>query len=318
MRIAVLGRTHWLLSAARRLQSLGHDLVLVATAPAQPEYLAKEEDYAALATASGCPYYLSPDVNGAEFRSLLQSSDVDLVVSINWPSLVGAETCAIPRWGVFNCHGGDLPRYRGNACANWAILLGESRVGLCVHAMDPEAIDAGPIYARRYHAINGETYIGEILEWFNSAVPDAFVEAVDNLQRSNFVPEDQSESGVRPLRCHPRRAEDGAIDWGQSAVQVSRLVRASSRPYQGAYASLEGAELVIIWRARIIDPEVDLLAVPGQIIGPGEDGPRVACGTGVIEIEEASMAGGNVLPSNNRYRFRLRTPFRDLEGVKCG
>jgi UDP-4-amino-4-deoxy-L-arabinose formyltransferase/UDP-glucuronic acid dehydrogenase (UDP-4-keto-hexauronic acid decarboxylating) len=318
MRIAVLGRTHWLLSAARQLQSVGHDIVLVATAPAQPEYGAYEEDYASFAELCGCPYLLSPDINGSDFIGTLKDLDVDLSVSINWPSLIGPETCAATRCGVFNCHGGDLPRYRGNACASWAILRGEPKVGLCIHAMDPHELDAGPIFARRYLTISEATYIGDVLNWFDSVVPGAYLEAVSNLQNSDFVPEDQSRIGIRPLRCHPRRPEDGEIDWSQSAAQVVRLVRASSRPYRGAYASLEGKESVTIWKARVVDPGVDLLAVPGQIMGAGERGPFVACASGVIEIEEAEMQGGGSLPHSNRYRFTLRAPSSDGAGSKCG
>ncbi len=308
MRIAILGRTHWLLSTARKLQTMGHDIVVVVTAPARPEYPAQEKDYAAFAESSGCPYYLSPDVNGSEFIRTLKELDVDLVVSINWPSLVRSKACSVPRHGILNSHGGDLPRYRGNACASWAILRGESKVGLCIHAMDPNEVDAGPIFARHYCAIGEDTYIGDILEWFDRAVPEAFVEAIGNLERTGFVPEDQTRSGVRPLRCHPRRPEDGAIDWTQSAIQVARLVRASSRPYDGAFASLEGEGRVTVWRARVVDPGMDFLAVPGQIMGRGERGPLVSCGTGVLEIEESEAKDGSSLPSSNRHRFILRTP----------
>ena len=318
MRIATLGRTHWLLSAARRLQSLGHEIVLVATAPARPEYVAHARDYAALAESSGCPYYLSPDVNGSEFRETLKELNVELAISINWPALFRAETCAVPRCGVLNSHGGDLPRYRGNACASWAILRGEPKVGLCIHAMDPSEVDAGPIFARRYRAISEDTYIGDILQWFDSAVPDAFAEAVSNLEHPDFVPEGQLRSGVRPLRCHPRRPEDGAIDWSQSAVTVARLVRASSRPYRGSFASLEGKEQVTIWRARVIDLPADVLAVPGQIMGSGERGPLVACASGVLEIEEAEMEGGGTLPYSNRHRFTPHTPSQDPDRFNSG
>jgi methionyl-tRNA formyltransferase len=307
VRLAILGRSHWLVDAARALVANGHSITIVATAHASLEYRANEADFAGLAREYGAHFMLAPDINGEEFRNAVTTADAELGISINWPTLVGRATCAKFPLGILNGHAGDLPRYRGNACPNWAILSGESHVGLCVHAMDPDAVDAGPIYARHFVPIHQGTYIADVYEAMDAALPALFVRAVACASDRNFAPEDQRLSSAKPLRCYPRRPDDGLIDWCADAEQVARLVRASSRPFAGAFAFLEGAIRVTIWRAAPIDLDYEIRAVPGQILGRSASrGVLVACGHGVLEIEEAETSNGHAMSATNRFRLTGR------------
>jgi len=304
MRLAVLGRTHWLLNSAEHCIAEGHEVVLVATAKASPEYRAKETDFERLALRQEVPFYLAADINGEEFVSVLRSSRADVAISVNWPVLVRHAACAALPLGILNAHAGDLPRYRGNACPNWAILRGEPHVGVCVHAMDPTSVDAGPIYCRRRLHLDSNVYIGDVYAWLDGAVPAMFVEAIGRLADPAFVPEDQRASGITPLRCHPRRPEDGLIDWTLPAHAIARLVRASSHPFAGAFTYLEGTRKVTIWRGRALDVDHEELAVPGQIIGRGAaGGVLVACGASLFEAENAEVENGGTLPATNRFRL---------------
>lgn len=304
MRVAVLGRTHWLFDSAEQIADRGHAIALVATAAAAPEYRVREADFAALASRHNAPFYDAPDVNDAGFIEALAASRAEVAISVNWPTLIRRSACATPRFGFLNAHAGDLPRYRGNACPNWAILHGEHHVGLCVHAMDPDALDAGPIYARDRFKLAPDIYIGDIYAWMDDAVPRLFAHAIENLLSPGFVPEEQSASGLEPLRSYPRRPEDGLIDWHTDAASVLRLVRASSHPFAGAFTYFEGQDRTVIWRACLAELDHEVLAVPGQILGRSAHGrPLVACQNGVIEIEESETASGRPLPSANRYRL---------------
>lgn len=304
MRIALFGRTHWLVSVGRRLMSDGHSIVFVATANAAPEYMASEHDFEELAREAGAPFLLSPDINSEDCRQAIMRSGAEIGISINWPSLVRHGTCDALPYGVLNGHAGDLPRYRGNACPNWAIINGEPHIGICVHAMDPDAVDAGPIYVRRRLPINETTYILDVYQGLDAEFPGTFSEAVERVQDREFLPEDQAESGVVPLRCHPRRPEDSLIDWSASSEAIARLVRASSRPFAGAYSYLDGRSRVVIWRARPARLDDDILAVDGQILGrAATGGVLVACADGVLEIEEAELPGEKTLPAANRHRL---------------
>lgn len=305
MRVAVLGRTHWLLASAAAIVAQGHEIALVATAKAAPEYRASEADFAAFAQAQSAPFFASPDVNAKDFIETLRATEADIAISVNWPTLIRRDACESIRYGILNAHAGDLPRYRGNACPNWAILNAEPHVGLCVHAMDPDTLDAGPVYARDQLELDSNVYIADIYSWLDQAVPRLFAKAVANVGIPGFVPEDQTAAGVRPLRTHPRRPEDGLIDWRSSAGAITRLVRASSRPFAGAFTYLEGKDRVVIWRASVADMDHDVAAVPGQILGRSANGnPLVASGAGIVEIEEGICASGRPIPAGNRYRLK--------------
>lgn len=304
MRVSVLGRTHLLLASAELIAAQGHTIALVATAQAAPEYRVREAEFAAFAHRHDAPFFDSPDVNSLEFVAALRVAAADIAISVNWPTLIREEACQSVRFGILNAHAGDLPRYRGNACPNWAILNDEPHIGLCIHAMDPAALDSGPIYARAKFDLAPDTYIADVNAWLDRTIPPLFVQAIASAAQPGFVPEDQSSSKLRPLRTHPRRPEDARIDWRCDAAAIVRLVRASSRPFAGAFTFLERKERVTIWRARVAQMDHDVIAVPGQIIGRNEQGqPLVTCGTGVIAIEEGECVSGRTIPGANRYRF---------------
>jgi methionyl-tRNA formyltransferase len=302
MRIAILGRTHWLINATQALQAAGHQIVLVASTAPAPEYQAGIREFEAIAREAGAPFFNSPEGNSPEFIAALSASGAEIGISVNWPKLIRAGTCEALRHGILNAHAGDLPRYRGNACPNWAILNGESHVGLCVHAMDPNEIDAGPVFARDRFALDDIADISDVYAWLDKAIPALFVRAVERAAEPGFLPDDQKASGVRPLRCYPRRPEDARIDWTRDAVDVGRLVRASTRPFAGAFTFLDGDKRVTIWRARVEEMAGDVNAVPGQLLGRSDAGVLVACGRGVINILDATVDGGGRLPSLSQHR----------------
>src|SRR6266853_6004217 len=128
MKIAVLGRTRMLLDAAQRLLEDGHDIPVIMTGKAEQYYTATPADFEHLATAIGAEFAVDPKINAPETVAALRRHGCDVALSINWRSIVGAEAIKAFRLGIVNGHLGDLPRYRGNACGNWAILHGEDRV----------------------------------------------------------------------------------------------------------------------------------------------------------------------------------------------
>lgn len=288
MRVALLGRSRLALAAGEAVRQAGHDLVLVATARAADYYDVAEDAFAALARTAGAEFLRGIDSSAL---SVLRDVRADIGVSVNWPALLPATVLtAFPR-GVLNAHAGDLPRYRGNACPNWAILAGEDRVGLVIHEMAPEAVDAGAVVVRDAFPLGPDTYIGEIYEWLERRIPALFVEALAGLADGSLQPQPQSTDPCDSLRCYPRRPEDARIDWGQPAAVVHRLVRASSRPFGGAFAFLEGSRRVTVWRAALHDHHGPLLAVPGQVLHRVDGDPIVACGEGCLRLTAFDVEG---------------------------
>ena len=146
MRVAFLGRG-----------SLGRDVLLglignpmvevpfIISCDTSPEVGCDHGDFVAIAEKNGIPFYTANSVNGSKWVDLFAQHNIDLAVAMLWLNTLKSEIISTARLGFLNLHGGLLPRYRGNACSNWAILNQETEQGLSVHFMDPGKLDSGPV-----------------------------------------------------------------------------------------------------------------------------------------------------------------------------
>ena len=283
MRFAALGRTHLLYAAIEACVAAGHECVAIATAAPAPGYLRNEADFRDLASRLGCVFRDCGSRFDAEEQSALARAQADIAISVNWPVILPQETRDMFPQGVLNAHAGDLPRYRGNACPNWAMLNGESEVIVVVHAMVDD-LDAGPVLLRRGFPLDEQTYIGDVYAFLERAVPELFVEALSAIAAGSARWEAQPEDSTLALRCFTRRPEDGLISWDRPAVELARLVRASAEPLTGAFAYLDGRRITI-WRARA-EAAVGLQGVPGQVAAVRPSGEvAVLTGDGLLVIE---------------------------------
>lgn len=290
MNFVALGRTEHLYDTILALTKAGHEATAIATAPAAPEYLRRDNDFKALAETLGCPFFGREIIEGVDHPALRQAR---IAVSVNWPSLIPLAFLRQFPLGVLNIHAGDLPRYRGNACPNWAILQGEDEVVLSVHRMQPNELDCGPIFAQGRMPLTESTYISDVNAWILKIAPQLFLDALNSLQVDpEFAIRRVRADDPESMRCFPRLPEDGYIDWTQSADSIQRLVRASAPPLPGAYTYMwdkNRLQRVHILKAKVARRGMGHdLAVPGQILinnaGNGES--RVACGEGTILILE--------------------------------
>jgi methionyl-tRNA formyltransferase len=281
MKIAVIGRTEILYNTACILREAGHEITCILTAKEAPEYSITAADYKVLADQWRIPFAQGSRI--VEHLDFLKASASEIAVSINYTGIVPQDVIDIFPLGILNAHGGDLPRYRGNACQAWAILNGEEKIGLCIHRMIGDELDSGDILARDYLQIDLNTKVGEVLAWIGRETPALFVDVLEKLQAdSTYILERQSKDPKQALRCHPREPKDCRIDWGAAAVDVLRLINASNKPYAGAFCQFEG-EKIIIWDANLSEDEVNFLAIPGQVTRLFSNGSiEVACGKGKI------------------------------------
>jgi methionyl-tRNA formyltransferase len=311
MRVAALGRTALLVNTIRRLTAVGHDIVSIVTCQAAPEYGVREEHFEALAQEVDAEFLLTQTINGPEAIALLARGHADVAVSVNWISIVHEEACSIFPHGILNAHAGELPRYRGNAPVAWAILQGESRVGISIHRMTPGELDSGPIIRMDFFPLSETTYVGHVYQHLERRVPELFVEALAGLAAGTIVPCPQPMDPAKALRCYPRRPEDAFIDWRQSTKAIERLVRASAEPFSGAYTLFQGDRL-IIWRARGEAWPCPSLSIPGQVVSrdgrTGEVG--VATADGIIVMEEVGRQTTRCAPATliKSLRDRLGAP----------
>lgn len=289
MRFAAFGRTRILLDSIRLLIARGHTLTCIATSKTSSYCGTTFEEFDQFAKDHHVPLILGSALEHS--LGVLNYTRSDVAISVNWPTLIKEPLLSTFKHGILNAHAGDLPRYRGNAVANWAILNRETQIGLTIHRMVAE-LDAGPIYLKSYFPLSDQTYIGEVYAWIERETPELFSRTLDSLQSGSISPQDQSSTGMIPLRVFPRKPEDSRIEWSQSSDQIHRLIRASSRPFSGAYAMTENGERVSIWRAELFTSPNDFLAVPGHVCFTEQDDPVIACGSGMIRMIEVTDSHG--------------------------
>ena len=303
MRIAVIGRTRLLLEAAKAAAVAGFSIAVVWTCRAETYYDCSEEEFEKFAVEVGAAFVNDEHINSDVSRHRLEAFGCEAAISANWLALIEQPVLDLFRLGVLNAHFGDLPRYRGNAVVNWAILNGESAVGACIHRMSGQ-LDAGPVLLRRHFALGPDTYVTDVYKWGETNMPKWFVEVLAGLAGGTIAAEQQSVDPGAGLRCYPRRPEDSRIDWRQPVESVYRMVRASSHPFSGAFSTLEASSRVIIWTARPVDSRGPFLAIPGQVCYAIDDDPVIACADGVLRLTDIDVES---VPRERAKRTVLRS-----------
>lgn len=291
MKVAIIGRGQALYDTAIRLKEAGHEIGVIITAKAAPEYTRNEHDFDKLARTLGVPFFVAlvPSFIEGEFTEK-ELRGCEIGVSINWPWIIGAEPISWFKHGILNAHMGDLPRYRGNACASWAILNGEDLVVITIHKMVGGQLDYGKVICHSVWALPDDMYVGDIYQAFEDNVPDLFLLALSLLDRDPGYEEKYvTPDDPNGFRCYPRMPQDGFIDWFQSAEHIHRLIRASGAPFKGAYTyQIVGDHLkkLIILESYVIGKPLADKAVPGSIMeNNGQTGEsRVYCGWCALAI----------------------------------
>jgi len=304
MRVAIIGRTEILYDTAIYLREQGHQIALIITAKEAFEYTKTALDFQALAKSWGVPYVYTSRIR--ETIDLLTSlAPMDIGISLNYTGIIPQSVIDLFPIGILNAHGGDLPRYRGNACQAWAILNGESHVGLCIHKMIGGEVDSGDIIVRDYYPLSLNTKVTEVHSWMGKQIPELFAIALQKLEKDpTYFLEQQSKDPRDSLRCYPRKPEDGRINWDKSNVEILRLINACNRPYAGAFCEFK-SQKVIVWDAELAIDE-NFLAISGQITFIGTDFIEVATGKGKLRIKEIEIEGQLKNPSLVFHSIRQR------------
>ena len=289
LRIAFAGTPHFALPALRALLASRHQVVGVLTQPDRPAGRGRElraSPIKLLAAAQpALPIAQPPTLKNAEGRAALAAWAPDLLVVVAYGLILPREALQLPRLGCLNIHGSVLPRWRGAAPIQRALLAGDVETGITIMQLD-EGLDTGPVLLERRRPIGLHDTAGELHDALAELGAAALLEAIDGLTTGTLLPRAQPVEGVT-YAAKIEKSEAG-IDWNEEAVQLDRKIRAFN-PWPVAETRLAGESLRLL-RAEVADARARE-AQPGTVLGLVDDGLRVACGTGVLAVSELQRAG---------------------------
>ena len=241
---------------------------------------------AVAARARGVPVFTPESVNTPEWRERIAQLQPELILSVYYRHMIGTKILALPRLGAWNLHGSLLPKYRGRAPINWAVLHGEPRIGMTLHRM-VKAPDAGAIVDQEGVDIGPRDTAEQAFRLVLPCARRVLARQMDALLAGTVreTPQDEAQATY----FGGRKPEDGRIDWSWSSREIFNLIRAVTDPYPGAFTDIDGARLMVWWA------EPDSPAARAQRGAPGEVrsvAPLViATGDGALELTRTEWRG---------------------------
>ena len=213
----------------------------------------------------------------------------DLMVVVAYGMILPVTILDLFPSGCINIHASLLPRWRGAAPIQRAILAGDRETGISIMRME-QGLDTGPVYLARTIPVLPIDDAGSLHDRLAALGATCIVEALPQIAAGTLVPVPQQSDGI--TYAHKVTKPEAAIDWQRDSVEVDRQIRAFN-PYPGAFSKLR-SESVKIWHGVAI---AGTRGMPGEILSCGPHGIDVACGNGALKVTELQKAGGKRLPA---------------------
>lgn len=291
MRIVFAGTPEFAARALAALLVAGHHLPLVLTQPDRPSgrgLSLKPGAVKQLALEHGLQVYQPASLKFPESHQPIAEARPDIMVVAAYGLIFPQAVLDIPRLGCLNIHASLLPRWRGAAPIQRALLAGDAETGITIMRMEA-GLDSGPMLFRQSLPIAATDTAGSLHDKLAELGAHLIVEALAKLERGELPGEPQPAAGV----THAAKLEkaEALLDWRQPATTLSRAVRAFN-PFPGATGHIEGQTLKL-WRCEFAAGE----GAPGTVLAAGADGIVVACGEGALRLTELQKSGGKRLPA---------------------
>ena len=288
MRLAFMGTPDFAVPTLAELLAQGHDIAAVYSQPPRPKGrgmdvepgpVHKFADAARLPVRT--PLSLKGEAEQAEFAAL----DIDAAIVVAYGLLLPKAILEAPRLGCFNLHGSLLPRWRGAAPIQRAVMAGDAETGVMVMKME-EGLDTGPVLMAERVAVGRKTS-GELADELSRLGGDLMVRALSALERGSVAENPQSADGVTYAKKISK--DEARIDWSKSAAEIDCLIRGLS-PWPGAFTEAKGERLKILYAEPASGK-----GAPGDVIG---DDLTVACADGALRLKRVQRAGARAMAAD--------------------
>ncbi len=293
LRLGFAGTPQFAVAALDALAESRHTVAAVFTKPDRPAGRGQGVQHSPVkerAAALGLTVHQPQSFKSADAQSMLLSLELDALIVVAYGLILPAAALAAPRLGCFNIHASLLPRWRGAAPIQRALLAGDAATGISIMRMET-GLDTGPVLAVRSMAIGAGETSGGLHDRLARLGGELMVETLDAIATGGAHEVPQPAAGI--TYAEKISKAEALIDWTADAARIVRQVRAFN-PWPVAETRLDGAQLRI-WEAAVAPGEPQAVSAPplapGSVLAASHDGIDVACGAGVVRILRLQLAG---------------------------
>ena len=295
MRIVFMGTPDFAVGSLQALCESGkHEILAVVTQPDRPKGRGNKllqtpvKEYA---LAQGLTAYQPPKVKTPEFVELLHELQPELIVVAAFGQFLSKEILELPKYGCINVHASLLPKYRGAAPIQYAIIKGEKESGVTIMQMDI-GMDTGAMLDKVVVPIAENTTMGELHDALREQGAALLLQVIDKIAAGTAVAEPQDDAQATYATLLDRSMEH--IDWSKTAQEVHNLIRGFN-PAPSTFTKLPNGKSLKIWGSKMTDKSS--AAAAGTVIETGKHSFFVACGEGVLEITEVQPESKKRMPA---------------------
>lgn len=315
MKIIYMGTPDFAVQALESLQKAGHEILLVVSQPDRQKGRGKEVQYPPVkeaALALGLPVYQPERIKNPEAVAELAKYEADVIVVAAFGQILSKEILDMPKYGCINIHASLLPKYRGAAPIQWAVIHGDEKSGVTIMQME-EGLDTGAILLQREVTLAPKETGESLFHRLASLGAETIVEALELLEQGKLTPVPQKEEDSTYAKMLTK--EMGRLDFSKSAKELECAIRGLNS-WPSAYTVWEG-KILKIWEAQIVaetdamklvkaiaekdEPEltqedIQKGALAGRILAVEKDYILVGCGQDALRIESVQLAGKKRMP----------------------
>ncbi len=292
--IVFMGTPEFAVSGLEALIGAGHNVAAVVTQPDRPKGRGRKRTPSPVkqtALRNGIEVLQPENASEEGFCRRISDKGPDILIVVAFGQILRRNLLRIPRWGVLNIHASLLPRYRGAAPIQWAILNNETRTGLTAMRME-EGLDTGPILLQEAVDIPADETAGELHDRLARISGGFLLKTLQGLSENRLRERPQDHSRATYAGKIDRKM--ARIKWERPAEAVSALIRGLD-PWPGAYTTLNGKEIKL-FSSRVVQRTTPG-GVPGRVAGLGEGSLLVETGSGIVEIRALQLQGKKRLPA---------------------
>lgn len=326
MRVIFMGTPDFAVGTLEALVAAGHDVCLAVTQPDKPKGRGRGMQFTPVKEAAlrhGIPVFQPVKVRQPECVRKLHGYGADVMVVVAFGQILPKEILEMTPFGCLNVHASLLPKYRGAAPIQWAIISGEKVTGVTTMRMD-EGIDTGDMILKTEIPITEEETGESLHDKLAAAGARLCVETLQAMAEGTAAFEHQGETTTPYAKMLDKKLGD--IDWSQSAKDIERLVRGLNS-WPSAYTHWDG-KVLKIWKAKAVSAQEEEIGTvtaaggasevaPGTVLHVGKESFTVQAGDGVLAVSELQLPGKKRMDTSaflRGYTLRTGTVFTKVQG----